>query len=373
MTITIILFLIVFYLLLNINKILSKKDYVAKDIMDNVHSRIAKANGASNQNFSLENSSHATQRNYMHLYKNADFVNKNCTSLEDFIINDQVSSYDLMKLADLNGIHLQIPNAWYPITIELVKELNDNGWDKRVSCIKEKYASLRFYTGQRFDGITDKYEHMSEHICQTCGETGEIRNNSGWDRVACRKHYMEDRGKITLQDSGFTFNGDFYKWKEIRNAVFEDLDYYGRYRFLTIEMNGNIVKHPGWKDNKLYVQQYVIGYGNFLNQFSQHSQHIDLNYTQHYKDVSFCEICGYQAVYHDRCECCEYLTWEGYKKQWDDADEKLNHIKSYQMFWFEDNGELYESQAHNYPKNPDHKILFTEEELADYLNPKDEI
>lgn len=310
-------------------------------------------------------------------YKDAPFTNKNCTRLEDFIINDEMNAFDLRKLADLNNIRLQIPEAWYPITIELIKELNPNGWDKEVYCIKEKYATLEFYTKHNYEDTISKiiryYGRKSQTICQTCGEKGEIRGNSGWDYVICRKHYLENKGKITVENAGFNYEGILYYWEDIKDRSFEDLDFNGKYSALLIEFHKAQVLHPGWSDNKLYLSNKTIGFGNFLNYFSKNFYSPKHSYIRNFEKVEFCEICGYQSVYFDKCECCENDTWEGYLKKWKydgNSEEnselrKFEHIKYYQIDWTLDEGELYESQQKNYIKNLNYKILFNEAELKE--------
>lgn len=93
-----------------------------------------------------------------------EYINKNCKNLEDFIINDQINHLDLKKLADLNNIYLDIPEVWFPLAIELVKELYDNGWNKKVSCIKEKFGRLKFYItyNEKLFNIIEKYGDTSE-------------------------------------------------------------------------------------------------------------------------------------------------------------------------------------------------------------------
>src|SRR5690606_39007385 len=93
----IISFLII-YVTLNIDKFRPKKKYEHQDLIDKIHSRIAKANGASIEQFSLENSIETQRIKRDNIYNNADFINKNCKSLEDFIINDEINEFDLRKL-----------------------------------------------------------------------------------------------------------------------------------------------------------------------------------------------------------------------------------------------------------------------------------
>lgn len=383
MTITVAIILIlsvplaIIYVTLNWHKFKSEKKYEHQDLIDKIHTRIAKANGSEIEQFSLEGLS-GKNKQHEDPYKNAEFVNKHCTNLNEFIINDKINSFDLRKLADLNRIQLQISEAWYPLTIELIKELNDNGWDKKVSCIKEKYASLKFYAnynyGDAMHGIIEKYEKKSESTCETCGERGEIRHNSGWDHVACRKHYLEDRGKITVEDSGFNYNGNFYPWKEIKDAAFEDLDFNEKYRFLTMELNKMKVKHAGWTDKKLYVSKNAVGFGNLLNYLPKYFESVNYSYLDtHFKSIEYCEVCGYKAVYSGECECCENSNWDSYTKRWKrNVEEKSGHIQYNQIRWAIDEGEIYESNHKNYPKDPDHKILFTEAELKEYLESDDE-
>ncbi|MES2656073.1 MAG: hypothetical protein V4620_10820 [Bacteroidota bacterium] len=367
---------VIIYVTLNWDKLKPKEKSEHQDLINQIQSRIAKANGTTIEQFSLENLSEKNEQKE-DFYKDARFVNKHCTSLDDFIINDEINAFDLRKLADINGVKLQISAGWYPLTIELIKELNDNGWDKTVSCIKEKYASLKFYTnckyGDAIHDIIEKYEKKSEYICETCGAAGKIRYNSGWDYVACRKHYLENRGKITVEDAGFNHNSHFYQWKEIKHASLEDLDANERYKFLTIEFRKAKVNHQGWTDNKLYLSKNTIGFGNLLNNFPKSFESIDYSYIdKHFINVAYCEICGYKAVYFGECECCENDTWTSYKNRWNEGEEgKNNHIQYNQICWTIDEGEVYESKQNNYPKNPNHKILFTETELKEHLEDED--
>jgi len=373
----IIIFFLIIYVTLNIDKFIPKKKYEHQDLIDKIHSRIAKSNGASIEQFSLENSAESQRIKRDNLYKNADFINKNCTSLEDFIINDEINKFDLRKLANLNQIQLRISEGWYPLTLQLIKELNENGWDKKVSCIKEKYAKLEFYTSHEYASpirkIISKYGKKSENICETCGERGEIRHNSGWDYVACRNHYLENRGKIILEKAGFNHNGNNHKWSDITDASFEDLDFDKRYKFLTLEFKKDQIKHQGWSDNKLYVSKNTIGFGNFIKNLPNDFPSLNLNYLKHFESPEFCEVCGYEAVYNGECECCENDMWKTYQKRYNDEEERKDgHIRYYQIRWVIDEGEMYESKQMNYPKNPNYKVLFTDDELKEYLEYEDD-
>ena len=392
---------IIIYITLNFDKLKPRKKYEHQDLIDKIHSRIAKANGSTIEQFSLENSAEAQRIKRDNLYKNANFINKNCTSLEDFIINDEINEFDLRKLTDLNQIQLQISEAWYPLTLQLIKELNENGWEKKVSCIKEKYAELKFYLPDDYKNsdkiyeIIQKYEKKSKYICETCGARGEIRHNSGWDYVACRKHYLENRGKIFIENLGFNHNGLSYKWKNVKNIYFEDFDEYQlKYSFLIVEFNKQKVKHQGWTDNKLYISKNLIGCCNFINNLPKSFPNIDINYLKHFENPQFCEICGYKSVYYNECECCENDIWDKnilewknsikrfnqdenkYKRRIEFYQEKLDNKEKYkikdisynQIRWVIDEGDIYEKEQKNYLKNPNYKILFSKDEYEEYSN-----
>ncbi len=203
-------------------------------------------------------------------YRNAEFVNKHCTSLKDFIINDDFNEYDLRKLADLNKIDLQINEGWYPITIELIRDLDKLGWNKEVSCIKEKYARLEFYTKAKFESdiynLIEDYGEKSESICETCGEPGTIITNHGaWMYVACEKHYTINRGTIIVEQDGFKFNGNFHAWDEFKNASLEESQYYKGQLILTLEYKVPKQVSPGRTDNSLMVFSHSIGFDNLID------------------------------------------------------------------------------------------------------------
>ncbi|MES2486010.1 MAG: hypothetical protein V4581_08720 [Bacteroidota bacterium] len=339
-------------------------------IMSNVQERIAKANGAAIEHYSLDNiTAPGGLRDIQ--YQNADFINKHCTRLEDFVINDEITGFDLLKLAELNGIDLQIMAGWYPLVIELVNELYKNGWDKKVSCIKEKYAGLRFHASvldAGGDDITEKYERKSERVCETCGEEGRIRSDSGWDYVACHKHYMEDRGRITVQDGGFTFNAKPYTWADVKDMRFEDQNSDKRYKFIVIECHKSIVNHAGWTDNKMYIKKSTIGYGNFLNHINNQYRSLSSSYIENFANVEFCEICGYKAVYFGTCECCENKDYKAYKDSYGSNIDEMpqEYIMREQLEWTAVGGEGYEQEHKTYIKNPEYIILYTPQELEAY-------
>lgn len=301
-------------------------------------------------------------------YDSVEFLNKYCRYIDDFIINDEINHYDLEKLADLNRISIDINGGWYPLVIELIRELNENGWNKQVSCIKQKYASLRFYIDEPFDEIIEKYEERSEHICEICAEKGKIRYG-GWEEVLCRKHYLEGKNTIRVEEAGFKLGDISYLWSDIQEIRLDGLDHLNRYSRVELTFQENIL--PKTHDNQLIVFHSTRGFGKFLQTLPIEYKPANFRFRDYIKDrfsqVQFCEICGYEAVYDNECECCEELTSAGQINR--DPEYALpaeQYIKVCQKNWFLDDGEIYEAQQQNYPKNPEHKILFTEEELNEW-------
>ena len=85
-------------------------------------------------------------------------------------------------------------DGWLQMIHDLISELIAAGWDKQICQIKEKFGGLRFYINAGSDEvwtIISNYESLSYKVCETCGEQGELRNDIGWYRTLCDKHYNE--------------------------------------------------------------------------------------------------------------------------------------------------------------------------------------
>ncbi len=323
----------------------------------------------------IEKVSPVAERSMRHLYENADFINKECTRLEQFVINDDLNNFDLMKLADLNGIRIECSPAWYPIIIELMKELDQHGWDRRVSCIKEKYASLRFHTDSKYDDIVDKYEHLSGQVCENCGEKGRTYTTGGWDFVACRKHYLEAQNAITLAPAGFILNDDLYLWEDILDVSLDDLNSLEQYNYLVFKLDKSKEKYADLIDNALTIRNDSIGFNRLLAHIPPGFRGMDCQYAAHFHNAEFCEICGYQAVYLGQCECCDNYTFATkvkYLYAKESEERKREYLIYEQIYWINSGGESFEVARKFYPKNPNHDIQYTEKDLKEYYEGPDE-
>jgi hypothetical protein len=83
-----------------------------------------------------------------------------------------------------------VGDGWLPLLKELIQELIDDGWDRQICDIKEKFGTLRFYTnggGENHYDIITRYENRSAHVCERCGQPGELRT-TGWYKTLCDYH-----------------------------------------------------------------------------------------------------------------------------------------------------------------------------------------
>ena len=86
--------------------------------------------------------------------------------------------------------------GWHSLIRQVCKDLSVIAPDLEIHQIKEKFASLRIYTGpvpkEIYDQVRDlinKAEILSGTICEMCGETGKERNDLYWIRTLCDKDY----------------------------------------------------------------------------------------------------------------------------------------------------------------------------------------
>ncbi|AWI26786.1 hypothetical protein HYN49_13260 [Flavobacterium pallidum] len=125
---------------------------------------------------------------YNILFAGQDFINKNTTALDRFIINGEMNHNDLYKLAQLNRIKVEMGKGWNELVLQLMRELDQAGWNREVSSIKEKFGELRFYASTDHEDILDKYTAKSKTICEICGRPGKFFTANSWDYTRCDEH-----------------------------------------------------------------------------------------------------------------------------------------------------------------------------------------
>lgn len=85
--------------------------------------------------------------------------------------------------------------GWYQLLHDLSSELISVIYsDCRVTQIKEKYGTLRYYVDFANDAawdIIEKYENKSGTICEECGQYGSRQVINGWVCTLCDEHFKQ--------------------------------------------------------------------------------------------------------------------------------------------------------------------------------------
>lgn len=96
-------------------------------------------------------------------------------------------------------------DGWYDLLDNLSKKLTALSTDIVAQQVKEKFGTLRFYTGGISDENRDKAydyieeaERLSMHTCEMCGHGGEL-SGPGWLQTLCVDHRKE-KGKKTYAE-----------------------------------------------------------------------------------------------------------------------------------------------------------------------------
>jgi len=129
--------------------------------------------------------------------------------LEDFSwLETRDNSYTEEKLGFC--ITMECDDGWYDLIHNLCQDIqnycntNDINTNKlRLLQVKEKFGLLRFYIHildenndavylDDIDDIVTKYEVLSGHTCEVCGETGSMQACHGWLKTLCEKHKIKE-------------------------------------------------------------------------------------------------------------------------------------------------------------------------------------
>jgi hypothetical protein len=93
-----------------------------------------------------------------------------------------------------------VSNGWLGLIKEMMEDIIQMGWDKQVCQVKEKFGGLRFYINSASNEVHDRItqaEKLSYDVCETCGESGELRTDIGWYLTLCDTHYTKEKEKRT--------------------------------------------------------------------------------------------------------------------------------------------------------------------------------
>jgi hypothetical protein len=119
-------------------------------------------------------------------------------------------SYDLESKKRRLKYALENPTAKMLESTDSLKALVDQAREDlpRIVQVKEKFGTLRFYTGTAVSTEMSAYiqfaESMSGKICETCGSPGTVRTG-GWLKTLCDNHMRdEDKPGEILKEKKFT-------------------------------------------------------------------------------------------------------------------------------------------------------------------------
>jgi hypothetical protein len=99
---------------------------------------------------------------------------------------------DPVPIIDSN--YFAVGEGWYLLLKELIDDLIELGWDKKITQVKEKFGGLSFYINSASDEVHKRIgvaETLSYYVCETCGEPGELRRDLGWYFTLCEDHYAK--------------------------------------------------------------------------------------------------------------------------------------------------------------------------------------
>lgn len=100
------------------------------------------------------------------------------------------------------NFYFECGDGWYDLIYCLCQEIEHYQKyakvknDVKAFQVKEKFGGLQFYIDggdATIDKMINLTERFSYHICERCGNSGEIRNDSYWVSTLCDKHHEENQ------------------------------------------------------------------------------------------------------------------------------------------------------------------------------------
>lgn len=101
----------------------------------------------------------------------------------------------LRRIPDGWGKWISCDAGWYPIIVELDRDLAALDPDYELNQVKEKFGGLRFYAHSRNPDLREAFaerikqaEQAAGRTCETCGAPGELHDEFSWIRTLCYQH-----------------------------------------------------------------------------------------------------------------------------------------------------------------------------------------
>ena len=111
-----------------------------------------------------------------------------------------VTAEELQSMLTLHGGHLtrvEVPPGWMDLVAECHRKLVRIYPEYKLSQVKEKFGTLRFY----MTALTDEMraaiqtaEEASAETCELCGASGVLQSQ-GWFKTLCDRHHEESEAK----------------------------------------------------------------------------------------------------------------------------------------------------------------------------------
>ncbi len=103
----------------------------------------------------------------------------------------------MQRIPDGWGRWISCDAGWYPVIIELDRDLAALDPDYELHQVKEKFGGLRFYANSRndnpehreaFNARIRQAEQVCASTCETCGAPGKLHDEFAWLRTLCDQH-----------------------------------------------------------------------------------------------------------------------------------------------------------------------------------------
>ena len=256
-------------------------------------------------------------------------------------------------------------DGWSDLIKLFFIEILNAGWSKDKTIFgKEKFGSLRISLSidnpdPVLLSICHKYETISETTCESCGSPGKHRVINGWEHTLCFDHYLENYPVVRVERLNFNkiFRTEF-EWN------------YERVLFYTRGFLGH--GHESFYASSNFME---INYYALLKAIPKAKlDHNDYLHIDHFfSKLLNCKICGYKAVFNEKCHYCMTEQWNGLtstRPHQPHHSTELQYIKEMQMDWELDNDDFRKIKASNeiaFEQVIGHQILFTPEELIRYV------
>jgi len=262
----------------------------------------------------------------------------------------------------------------------------------RFDDVEKKVSDIKLLN--KIYKLTEKYEKIINDTCTNCGVKMEYGD------YLCKKCYfkhLKSFSYLEISQLGFSskesLNYDikssraFFKWDEFSEASFQEEFYTSSYYdyseylvlcFKKVKNTKNEMDYP-YKQNYIHIYAWYEGFfellknvPDFLFTNISNSKNDKLKRDDFFNSLNDCRICGYKAVNQDgKCLVCKMY---GYKKVLHERDKKKyanveEWYKDVQLEYhldYKHNKYKYPRRENEFEKVPNHKLLFTKEELKEF-------